>query len=81
MDNKPTYLVYHIADRDQDNGEEKNGFWTKVGAAWPHKDGKGFNLFVDMLPLDGRLVLREPLEEKEQLATVEQNEPAPVAGE
>ncbi len=29
--------------------------------AWPHKDGKGFNLKLDMLPLNGaELVIREP---------------------
>ena len=81
MDNKPTYLVYYIVDRDQDNGEEKNGFWTKVGAAWPHKDGKGLNISIDVVPLDGRLVLREPLEEKEEVATADQPEKAPATAE
>jgi hypothetical protein len=33
-----------------------------VGAAWPNKDGKGFNLVLDVVPLNGRLILREPLE-------------------
>jgi hypothetical protein len=25
------------------NGDEKS-IWTELGAAWPHKDGKGFQL-------------------------------------
>ncbi len=42
------------------NGEGK-GFWQKVGAAWPHEDGKGFSLKMDLMPIAGQdLVLREP---------------------
>jgi hypothetical protein len=33
----PTHIVYHV--RDGANGQ--NGFWTRIGAAWAHKDGKG----------------------------------------
>ena len=80
MDNKPTYLVYHVADREQDGSNEKSSFWTKIGAAWPHKDGKGFNLFVEMLPLDGRLVLRER-EEREEQTTAEKQEALPLPAE
>ncbi|TQF40095.1 hypothetical protein UNPF46_11570 [Bradyrhizobium sp. UNPF46] len=46
-------------------GEGDKAFWTKIGAAWPHEDGKGFNLQLSCLPLDGRLVVREPKTEKE----------------
>ncbi len=41
-------------------GEGDKAFWTKVGAAWPHEDGKGFNISLSCLPLNGRLVVREP---------------------
>ncbi len=64
MDNKPTHFVYTITERQQDGNEEKRDFWTKIGAAWPHSDGKGFSLNLDALPMNDRLVLREP-EEKE----------------
>jgi hypothetical protein len=41
------------------NGERD--FWQRIGAAWPHADGKGFNLDLDYLPLNGaRIVIREP---------------------
>jgi hypothetical protein len=36
--------------------------WTKVGVAFPHKDGTGFNIELRALPLDGRLVLLLPQE-------------------
>jgi hypothetical protein len=35
------------------------------GAAWPNKDGKGLSVQLDVLPIDGRLMLREPLPEKD----------------
>jgi hypothetical protein len=41
-------------------GEGDNAFWTKIGAAWLHQDGKGFNVSLSCLPLNGRLVIREP---------------------
>jgi hypothetical protein len=36
------------------------GFWTRIGAAWEHEDGEGLNLQIDMVPLDGKIVLRTP---------------------
>ncbi|WLB57448.1 hypothetical protein [Bradyrhizobium japonicum] len=41
-------------------GEGDTQFWTKIGAAWPHQDGKGFNIQLSCMPLNGRLVVREP---------------------
>lgn len=44
--------------------DEKKGktYWTKIGAAFPSKDGweAGFTLALDALPLTGRLVCRPP---------------------
>ncbi len=51
--NRPTHSVYVI------QGEEKSEHWTKIGAAWPHKDGQGFNLSLDAYPAgNGRVVIR-----------------------
>lgn len=55
----PSHVAYHVRDRD---GAEN--FWTRVGCAWAHRDGKGFNLQLDCLPLDGRIVLRTASEKK-----------------
>ncbi len=42
-------------------------FWTRIGSSWPHKDGKGFNLKLDLLPLDGStIVIREIVADDEQ---------------
>jgi len=56
-DNKPDFYVYHVKDID----DETKSHWTRIGAAWQHQDMKGFNISLDIVPLDGsQLVLREP---------------------
>jgi hypothetical protein len=51
-----------VEDREGGNGKE--AFWTRIGSAWPHKDGKGFNLQLSGLPASGgRIVLREFMDE------------------
>lgn len=52
---KPAFSVFTVEDR----GEGNDPFWLKIGAAFPHKDGKGYNLTLQALPADNRLVLRE----------------------
>lgn len=49
---RPSHTVYVVDDTG------KKSYWTKVGSAWTHDDGKGFNLQLSALPLDGRLVIR-----------------------
>ncbi|AXK79654.1 hypothetical protein DW352_03450 [Pseudolabrys taiwanensis] len=44
---------------------EGDAFWTKIGAAWPHEDGEGFNIQLSAVPLNGRLVVRKPKAKKE----------------
>ena len=49
------YTVYTIVKRDK-----KDDFWLNIGVAFPHDDAKGFNVFLQALPLgDGKIVLRE----------------------
>lgn len=52
--NQTPHAVYVV------EGEGDTAFWTKIGAAWPHQDGKGFNIQLSCMPLNGRLVVREP---------------------
>lgn len=49
---RPTHRLYRVI------GEGDAANWTPIGAAWPHKDGKGFSLSCDAVPLQGRIVLR-----------------------
>ncbi len=54
----PSHNVFTVEDR----GDDDDPFWLKIGAAWPHKDGRGFNITLSALPPNNRLVLRVPSE-------------------
>ena len=51
--NKPTHRLYRV------DGEGKTAFWTPIGAAWPNRDGEGFSISCDAVPLTGRIVMRQ----------------------
>ncbi|WP_120694201.1 hypothetical protein [Sphingopyxis terrae] len=50
--NSPAFILYRV----EGNGPEAR--WTKIGAAWANRDGKGFNIACDAVPLQGRIVMR-----------------------
>lgn len=59
---KPSHKVFVVEDRGE--GEDNDAFWTRVGSAWPHKDGKGLNLqLASGVAVSGRVVLREYTEQ------------------
>lgn len=45
--NRPTQRVYAIIKKE---GESK-GTWLEIGAAWPHRDGKGFGVKLNLIPI------------------------------
>jgi hypothetical protein len=50
--------LYAYTVREFDTADGKKGrAWTRIGVAFPHKDGTGFNVEVHSFPLDGRIVL------------------------
>lgn len=48
----PSFIAYHVRE-----GKEKS-YFTRVGAAWTHKDGNGFNIVLEAFPVDGKITLR-----------------------
>ena len=48
--------VYIVEDYTKDGEEKAN--WTRVGVAFENKDGKGFNLQLTAIPVNGKLVMR-----------------------
>ncbi len=58
--NAPDFLAWHVIDK----GEKS--FWNKVGAAWKHKDDKGFTLQLEVVPINGRIVMRQPMDDPKQ---------------
>ena len=56
---RPSHKVFVVEDRHEGD-DQSNAFWTRVGSAWPHKDGKGLNLqLASGVAVSGRVVLRE----------------------
>lgn len=56
----PTHICYHVRD-----GKKGTSFWTRIGVAWAHNDGQGFNIEIAVAPLDGRITLRTATEQKD----------------
>lgn len=48
----------YVVENYQDNGGAEKATWMRIGVAFPHKDGKGFNIKLRATPVDGELVLR-----------------------
>lgn len=50
------YRVYSIIER-----QKQDDYWLNIGVAFPHEDGKGFNVMLQALPIhgNGKIVLRE----------------------
>jgi hypothetical protein len=51
---QPTHRAYSVIRR-----EGQDDFWLNLGLVFPHKDGGGFNIVLQALPLDGKIVCRE----------------------
>lgn len=51
----PSHDVFHVT------GDGEKARWTKLGAAWQHRDGDGFNITLNFVPItqDGRFVVRK----------------------
>ena len=51
---QPTHRPYSVIKR-----EGQDDFWLNLGLVFAHKDQKGFNIVLQALPLDGKIVCRE----------------------
>jgi hypothetical protein len=54
--NTPTHIAYW--PREYRAGKEMKSAWTEIGPAWAHKDGKGFNIELNLIPKDGKVIVR-----------------------
>ena len=76
---KPTHRLYHVRDYTTAHGEEKAKF-TELGAAWKHKDGKGYMVkpaFPIVLVPDEKYLLREDTPKHETPNVAADSTPAP----
>jgi hypothetical protein len=56
----PSHFAFQVRSR-----EGKKSIWTRIGCAWQHADGEGFNIQLDAVPVDGKITLRIPAEKEE----------------
>ncbi len=56
---KPDHLAYNVSP-----SRDGKVHWEKVGAAWQHRDGRGFDIDLHSVPVNGRVTLREMREER-----------------
>lgn len=52
----PALVAWHVKEA---KGGGK-GYWTRIGAAWPHQNGDGLTVQIDLMPRDGKIVLLPP---------------------
>ena len=65
MTNKPEYIIYGVETKGV--GKNAKSFWTNIGAAWNHDDGKGLSVSLNYIPINGiEIVMRKPEEKVEE---------------
>lgn len=55
MTNDPVLIAYAVKRA----AKSKKPVWTRIGKAYPHDTGAGLTVILDVIPLDGRIVLLE----------------------
>ena len=60
-DNQPRYRAYAVIKR-----RDQKDYWQSIGAGFVHRDNLGLSVSLQVLPLDGRVVLR-PFKEKQSV--------------
>ena len=80
--NAPTHNV--VIGENRQVGRKILTYWTKVGAAWAHEDGKFFIRIRPGLSVSGQIAVF-PIEEKGETGTADETEveerEAPAPGE
>ena len=57
---RPSHIAFQVR-----NGEDGKSYFNRIGSAFPHKDGEGYNVLLDAFPTDGKVTLRTPQERLE----------------
>lgn len=59
----PVDLIAYATREYMDNRQKKTTF-TRIGKPFPHKDGVGFTILLDALPIDGKIVILPALNDE-----------------
>jgi len=60
----PSHLIWFVPNRE-------NAPWTRIGAQWPIKDGTGFRMALDMMPVGEGSIVALPYEPKSDAGNTE----------
>ena len=74
----PHLFAYTVQEYETAEGKKARS-WTRIGVAFPHKDGTGFNIELHSLPLDGRIVLFPPNADDREEAPAAEAPPPPLS--
>ena len=55
MASDPVLIAYGV----RRGGTGKRDYWNRIGCAYPHERGAGLTVVLNVLPLDGRIILLE----------------------
>lgn len=55
-----SHFAYNVRNREGGDND-----WMRIGSAWAHADGNGFNTQLEAVPLDELIILRVVSEKKE----------------
>ncbi|AHB48057.1 hypothetical protein W911_06100 [Hyphomicrobium nitrativorans NL23] len=50
---RPSHIAYQVRE-----GDDNKSYFNRIGAVWQHKDGEGFNMQLDSVPVDGKVTVR-----------------------
>jgi hypothetical protein len=50
---RPSHIAYQVRE-----GDDNKSYFNRIGAVWTHKDGEGFNIQLDSVPVDGKVTVR-----------------------
>ena len=68
----PAYRAYTVIKREPNADGTSNDYWLNLGIVFPHEDGEGFNIILQAIPTDAKLVLRRYKEKPEEQEAVVQ---------
>lgn len=57
-------IAYTVAERTNKGRSASKSWWVKIGASFLNKDGSE-TIYLDALPLNGKIVLQQPTEKPE----------------
>ncbi len=72
--NGPSHIAYQV----RQGAEGGAAHFNRIGSAFAHKDGQGYNLRLDSVPVDGRITLRTA---KDRIAAARESKANPSARE